>query len=302
MIKPEKEIRGIKWIETVRLTPEERQQLMKEYGIDEDIIEYVVDKDESTNFVHDINEDDQLFIFLAPYVLDRKLLRYITRPFGILLHKGVLFTFNESRIKQVDDAFQTAAENPEVQTVDAFILETLFAVVDSYMPISRAVTRKRNHLDKMLNRKTKNADLVALSYLQQTLTFLTSAVQLNLNLLQRLPNTYFGKNANQEKRDLFEDVTIEAEQVQRMIEIETQVVDRIDHTFNSIANNNLNDTMKFLTIWSLTMAVPTIITGFYGMNVKLPLATLHDAWIIAIIISAVLIVWLLIMLRLHHKM
>lgn len=42
--------------------------------------------------------------------------------------------------------------------------------------------------------------------------------------------------------------------------------------------------------------------GFYGMNVKLPLATLHDAWIIAIIISAVLIVWLLIMLRLHHKM
>ena len=234
MIKPEKEIRGTKWIEMVRLTPEERQQLMKEYGIDEDIIEYVVDKDESTNFVHDINEDDQLFIFLAPYVLDRKLLRYITRPFGILLHKGVLFTFNESRIKQVDDAFQTAAENPEVQTVDAFILETLFAVVDSYMPISRAVTRKRNHLDKMLNRKTKNADLVALSYLQQTLTFLTSAVQLNLSLLQRLPNTYFGKNANQEKRDLFEDVTIEAEQVQRMIEIETQVVDRIDHTFNSI--------------------------------------------------------------------
>lgn len=63
MIKPEKEIRGTKWIETVRLTPEERQQLMKEYGIDEDIIEYVVDKDESTNFVHDINEDDQLFIF-----------------------------------------------------------------------------------------------------------------------------------------------------------------------------------------------------------------------------------------------
>ncbi|MCH4164600.1 MAG: magnesium transporter CorA family protein [Lentilactobacillus diolivorans] len=302
MIKPEKEIRGTKWIETVRLTPEERQQLMKEYGIDEDIIEYVVDKDESTNFVHDINEDDQLFIFLAPYVLDRKLLRYITRPFGILLHKGVLFTFNESRIKQVDDAFQTAAENPEVQTVDAFILETLFAVVDSYMPISRAVTRKRNHLDKMLNRKTKNADLVALSYLQQTLTFLTSAVQLNLSLLQRLPNTYFGKNANQEKRDLFEDVTIEAEQVQRMIEIETQVVDRIDHTFNSIANNNLNDTMKFLTIWSLTMAVPTIITGFYGMNVKLPLAAMQDAWIIAIIISAVLIVWLLIMLRLHHKM
>jgi Mg2+ and Co2+ transporter CorA len=87
-----------------------------------------------------------------------------------------------------------------------------------------------------------------------------------------------------------------------MIEIETQVVDRIDHTFNSIANNSLNDTMKFLTIWSLTMAVPTIITGFYGMNVKLPLATLKYAWIIAIAISVFLIVWLLVLLKARHKM
>lgn len=102
---------------------------------------------------------------------------------------------------------------------------------------------------------------------------MSSAVQTNLSELDRLPKTHFGVGADQDKIDLFEDVQIEGEQVQRMFEIETQVVDRIDHTLNSLANNNLNDTMKFLTIWSLTMAVPTIITGFYGMNVKkLPLA------------------------------
>lgn len=130
---------------------------------------------------------------------------------------------------------------------------------------------------------------------------MSSATQINLNLLNRLPRTYFGRDADQDKKDLFEDVQIEAEQVQRMIEIETQVVDRIDHTFNNIANNNLNDTMKFLTIWSLTMAVPTIITGFYGMNVALPLSKMADAWIIVILISITLIVWLLVMLRMRHK-
>ncbi len=203
---------------------------------------------------------------------------------------------------EVNEAFQSAFENPEVKTTDSFILEALFLLIDSYIPIARSVTRKRNLLDKMLNRKTKNADLIALSHLQQTLTFLTSAVQLNLSLLRRMPSSHFGKGADQEKRDLFEDVTIEAEQVQRMVEIETQVVDRIDHTFNSIANNNLNDTMKFLTIWSLTMAVPTIITGFYGMNVKLPLATFSSAWLIVIGISLFAIVWLLVLLRVRHKM
>lgn len=87
-----------------------------------------------------------------------------------------------------------------------------------------------------------------------------------------------------------------------MFEIETQVVDRIDHTFNSIANNNLNDTMKFLTIWSLTMAVPTIITGFYGMNVKLPLASVRYAWMFTVGISIILIIAMLIMLKVRRRM
>ncbi|MFD1124233.1 magnesium transporter CorA family protein [Lentilactobacillus raoultii] len=302
MIKPEQRVAGIQWIETERLTVNERQLLQERYAIDEDIMTYVTDKDESANYVHDINEGDQLFIFLAPYPLDRKNLRYITRPFAILLHKGRLFTFNESRIREVNAAFRETVDNPEVQDVDTFILESLFALADSYIPISREASKRRNHLDKMLNRNTKNADLIALSHLQQTLTFLSSATQINLNLLNRLPRTYFGRDADQDKKDLFEDVQIEAEQVQRMLEIETQVVDRIDHTFNNIANNNLNDTMKFLTIWSLTMAVPTIITGFYGMNVALPLSKMEDAWVIVILISVTLIVWLLIMLKVHHKM
>ncbi len=303
MIKPERELPGgVKWIETERLTPEEKKQLQNQYEIDEDIITYVTDKDESANYVHDINEGDQLFIFLAPYPTDRKELRFITRPFSALLHRDQLFTFNESRIREVNAAWKAAYDNPEVENVDAFILEGLFSLVDSYIPISREVSRKRNHLDKQLNKKMKNANLISLSNLQQTLTFLSSATQINLDLLNRLPKTHFGKGADQDKLDLFEDVQIEAEQVQRMIEIEMQVVDRIDHTFNNIANNNLNDTMKFLTIWSLTMAIPTIITGFYGMNVDLPLAKVPAAWVIVIIISVTLIVWLLVMLRIHHRM
>ena len=75
MIKPEKTINGTKWIETIQINAEERATLEDQYGIDEDIIEYVTDNDESTNYVYDINEDDQLFIFLAPYALDKDALR-----------------------------------------------------------------------------------------------------------------------------------------------------------------------------------------------------------------------------------
>ena len=71
MIKPEKTINGTKWIETIQINAEERATLEDQYGIDEDIIEYVTDNDESTNYVYDIKEDVQLFIFLAPYARQR---------------------------------------------------------------------------------------------------------------------------------------------------------------------------------------------------------------------------------------
>ncbi|HBF74815.1 MAG TPA: magnesium transporter CorA, partial [Lactobacillus sp.] len=104
------------------------------------------------------------------------------------------------------------------------------------------------------------------------------------------------------ENDLLEDVSIESDQVQHMIENEEQVVNRITDTFDSIINNNLNDTMKFLTIWSLTMAVPTIVTGFFGMNVKLPLAHFNGAWLIVIGLSVGFIAWLLLIFKMHHRL
>ena len=52
-------------------------------------------------------------------------------------------------------------------------------------------------------------------------------------------------------------------------------------------NNRLNNVMKYLTSITLVMGIPTIISGFYGMNVDsdwVPLArTAHGFLIIALI-------------------
>ena len=73
------------------------------------------------------------------------------------------------------------------------------------------------------------------------------------------------------------------------------MVERLSNTYNNILNNSLNDTMRFLTVWSLILAVPPIISGFYGMNMHLPLAVGTWAWVGTLVMTAVLIfavVWL----------
>ena len=65
-----------------------------------------------------------------------------------------------------------------------------------------------------------------------------------------------------EKR--LEDVEIEADQLVAMANLSDQILGQVSETYNNLLNNNLNDTMRLLTIWSLLLTVPTIVTGFLG--------------------------------------
>jgi magnesium transporter len=76
----------------------------------------------------------------------------------------------------------------------------------------------------------------------------------------------------EEDHELLDDVQIEIRQAIEMCTISTNILNGITDTFSSVISNNLNMTMRTLTIITLIMAIPTIIFSFYGMNVDgLPL-------------------------------
>jgi Mg2+ and Co2+ transporter CorA len=85
-----------------------------------------------------------------------------------------------------------------------------------------------------------------------------------------------------------------------MAELSSHTLDHLSQTYDSILNNNLNDVMKFMTVWSLLLTVPTIVTGFYGMNVPLPAQ--HSPWGWIITIGITLALWLVMGLFLHRWM
>jgi magnesium transporter len=52
--------------------------------------------------------------------------------------------------------------------------------------------------------------------------------------------------------------------------------------FASIISNNLNVVMKFLASITIVLSIPTIVTSFFGMNVRLPFAAHPLAYIFVI--------------------
>ncbi len=59
--------------------------------------------------------------------------------------------------------------------------------------------------------------------------------------------------------------------------------------FASIISNNLNVVMKILASVTILVNLPILITGFYGMNVELPLQENPIAWQLILGISLLMI-------------
>ena len=64
-----------------------------------------------------------------------------------------------------------------------------------------------------------------------------------------------------------QEVKVENRQAIEMATIYREIIDGTSELMSNVINNRLNNTMKYLTSITLVMAVPTIISGLYGMNV-----------------------------------
>lgn len=96
-----------------------------------------------------------------------------------------------------------------------------------------------------------------------------TATKQNAVLLEQVKaQAIFSSFTDKEKEEL-DDALIEARQAVEMTRLSSEILDQLSGTYNNLLNNNLNDTMKILTIWSLLLTIPTIVTGFFGMNVPL---------------------------------
>lgn len=70
----------------------------------------------------------------------------------------------------------------------------------------------------------------------------------------------------------FDDIVDKIEKIWNNLENLQELVLSIQETNESIISHNTNNIIRILTVFSVIMLPMTVITGFYGMNVDLPLA------------------------------
>jgi magnesium transporter len=105
-----------------------------------------------------------------------------------------------------------------------------------------------------------------------------------------------------EDKELLGDVIVETKQAIEMTTIYRDIINGTRELLSSVIDNRMNVIMKLLTVITLIMAIPTVISGIYGMNLNakwMPLAnTPHGFAIVCIII---LVICILVFLWLRKK-
>ena len=284
------------WIQVTCPTEEDQQLLEEQFQIPDYFLSDISDTDERARYEYD--DGWMLIILRIPYVKEvRSRTPYTTVPLGIIHKRDVTITVCYYETNMMIDfvSFQQkrcVGFTDHVDMIFRLFLSSAVWYLKRLKQISMLVDKAKRNLDKEVN----NESLIGLSRLQDSLTYFTTSIRGNENLLSKLK---FKLQIDELDADLIEDVNIEMTQARETTLIYSNILESTMDTYQSIINNNMNTIIRTLTSVTIILMLPTLVASFFGMNLVNGMENSPIGFVVAIIISVIISVLSLLVFR--HK-
>ncbi|MGN0974852.1 MAG: magnesium transporter CorA family protein [Gemmiger sp.] len=262
------------WIRMTAPTVAETGSIAEQLGIETADLRAALDAEESARI--SLEDGYTLILVDIPSKVPNALPGiYTTLPLGIVLTQNLIIT-----ICSVDTPLLNVFTGGVVRDFSTrkkmrFVYQILYRAATMYQQELRLVDRRRLELEKNLSGTLRDSDLMELHSLESTLVYFATSLRADNTVLERLTR-YKRLEQYPDDTELLDDVIVEMRQAIEMTGIYRDDIKGTRELFSSILDNRLNNAMKYLTSITLLMAVPTVVSGLYGMNVNLagmPFAT-----------------------------
>lgn len=262
------------WIDIDTPDTDELKEISAATGIQMDFLAAALDEEEKSRVEI---EDDQILILVdIPFFRSNK--DYDTMPLGIIVTDNYLVTICLEPNAVTADFGEHNARLFNTCKHTRFLFQILYKSATLYLKYIRIIIRRTDELEKHLRQSMENSELFNLLDLQKSLTYFSTSLRSNAIVMERLMRLRNASASNgiikiyEEDEDLQDDVIIEYKQALEMVEMYSHILNSMIEVFASIISNNLNLVMKFLASVTILIAVPTLISGLWGMNVPVPFA------------------------------
>ncbi len=294
-----KEYRKGNWINMIAPTEEEIKKICQKLKIKEDFIRYSLDYEEKARI--DIEDDDNttLFIIDVPIIeKDKKndTEEYTTMPLGIIVVRDdYIITVAIKKNQIIDELEKNKLKNVVTYKKTRMILQMFYKNSSEYLKYLKRINKETEIAEGVLKTSQKNKELLKMLSLEKSLVYFTTSLKSNELVMEK---TLRGKiiKLYEEDEDILEDAIIENKQAIEMAQIYSNILNGTMDAYASIISNNLNGVMKFLTSITIIIAIPTLISGYWGMNVKVPFENEPIGFIIVVAISIIIalltMIWL----------
>ena len=253
------------WINIVNPTSRELNKIAEKYDIEIDDLASSLDEEESSRITLEDGYTLLLVDIPTPEVRHEKKM-YTTIPLGIVIKQETIITICREDTPVINYFINNKVREFSTKKKMRFIYQILFRSAYLYQLYLRGIDKKRVEIEERVDGDTHNIDLIELHELESTLVYFATSLRSNSVVIERL-RRYKRLEQYPEDMELLEDVIVEYQQAIEMTTIYRDIIDGTRELLSSIIDNRLNNVMKYLTSITIVMAIPTIISGIYGMNV-----------------------------------
>ena len=284
-----KEIQKGSWISLVNPSETEIKKVCENVNIQEEFIRDALDFEEKARI--DTEEDDGTTLFVVDIPIierneDNEI--FTTMPLGMIVVRDDYFiTVCLRKNKIIDDFEKKKVKDFQTYKKSKLIFQILYLNSSYYLSYLKQINKETEIAEYILKNSMKNKELLKLLSLEKGLVYFTTSLKSNELVMEK---TMRGKiiKLYEDDEEILEDAITENRQAIEMAQIYSNILNGTMDAYASIISNNLNGVMKFLTSITIVLAVPTMISSFWGMNVGLPLQNSPYGFVAMILVSVIL--------------
>ena len=279
------------WINLINPTKEEIKQVANEVKIEERIIKEVLVEKNLPQIKK--MEDCVLIVIDIPYKTQTK---FNTYPLGIIICNDLhIITVSLKETPLLNKFINNEITNFYTAKKSRFFIQILEETSKEYTNALKEIEASIENKEKGLLNSTSNKQLLGLLNIQKSLLYFITSLKYNNTVLEKISKEYI-IDIYKEDLEYLEDTIIDLKQCIELCNIYREILDSTIETYSTIISNNLNVAMRFLAGITIVLSIPTMISSFYGMNVKLPIASNPNTYFIilciSIVISVLIAIWL----------
>ena len=279
----------VRWINVERPSVAEMEELRSEYKFHPLDIEDCLTKTERSKI--DTYDQYLFLVLLFPTyskktreILDSEIHFFITNNTLITVHNGDseiltdLFESSQRNDKEIEEYFSKSSE---------YLLYNVLKTMLAYTyPMLDQVSSEINAVEKQIFSGNEKKMVEEILITRRNITDIRKIMQAHKKTLQKL---ILGLKSSplfpiQQADVYYDDLVDHTKEIWDALGAFKESIEAIQETNESLISHKLNQVMKILTLFSVTMLPATLVASLFGMNVRVPFQY-HQAgfWIIVVI-------------------